>query len=110
MKIMKQLNDSTLDSVIESNRTFPHQMFPCGFASNASTPFVRILADGGDAAAPNGAEPVEPTKARSEGARFGLAVLAVIGAGTLWGWAIMQLCGLFLQAESVLFRNIFPLS
>jgi len=37
-------------------------------------------------------------------------MLVVIGAGALWGWAMLDLGGLFLQAEALLLRNTFPLS
>ncbi len=34
-----------------------------------------------------------------------LAVLGVIGAGTMWCWAIVNLGGLLMQAETLLLRN-----
>jgi hypothetical protein len=109
-RIMKSLTDSAMNTVIERNGAFPHQASFCDSPSNLTAPRVRILADGGNATAPNGPVRSEQPKPRSEGARFALAVLLVIGAATLWGWALMQLCGLFLQATSVLIRNHVPLS
>jgi len=109
-KIMKSLTDSAMNTVIERNGAFPHQASFCDSPSNLTATRVRILADGGNATDPNGPDRSEQPKPRSEGARFALAVLLVIGAATLWGWALMQLCGLFLQATSVLIRNHVPLS
>jgi hypothetical protein len=105
MKIMKLLTNSILKSVIESNGAFPCQMSPRSSASHPAAPFVRILGVDSNAAAQR-----ECSKDRSGMAPLGLAILVVIGAGTLWGWAIMQLGGLFLQAEALLLRNTFPLS
>jgi hypothetical protein len=109
MKIMKLLTDSSMNSVIESNAAFPDQISSRGSASNLAAPFVQILAERGNIAASNDADSSERPKARSEAAQLGLAVIAVIGAATLWGWALMQLCGLFLQAEPLLLRNTLPL-
>jgi len=106
---MNLLTDSTMNSVIESNGAFPFQISPRSSASSQAAQFDRILASGGNAATPNSGDTNARPKSRNEGARLGLAVLAVIGAATLWGWALMQLCGLFLQAESVLLRNTLPL-
>jgi hypothetical protein len=105
MKIMKLLTNSILKSVIESNGAFPCQMSARGSASHPAAPFVRMPGDGGYAAAQR-----ECSKDRSGIAPLGLAILVVIGAGTLWGWAITQLGGLFLQAEALLLRNTFPFS
>jgi hypothetical protein len=110
MNIMKLLTTSTINPVIETNGAFPHQMSFSSATSNMAAPFIHVLPDSGKAPESDRAERSERAKARSEGARFGLAVLAVIGAATLWGWALMQLCGLFLQAESLLLRTSIPLS
>jgi len=107
---MKLLTDSTMNIVIERNAAFPYQASFCGSPSKLTAPCVRILADGGAAATAKGADRNEQPKPIGEGARFALAVLAVVGAATLWGWALMQLCALYLQATSVLVRNPFPLS
>jgi hypothetical protein len=39
---------------------------------------------------------------------LGLAVLFVTVAAALWGWTVMHLAGLFLQAEALLLRNMLP--
>ena len=77
--------------------------------SNPAAPFGGILEDGRNIASPKSDDRSERSNARSEGARFGLAVLAVIGTASLWGWAIMQLCGLFLRVEPALLRSNFLL-
>ena len=79
-------------------------MSPRTFASHPAAPSVRILGADGNAAAQR-----KCSKIKSGIATLGLAILVVIGAGTLWGWAIMHLGGLFLQAEALLIRNTFPL-
>jgi hypothetical protein len=91
---MKLLTNSISRPVLESNG-----------AIHPAAPFVRILKDDGDAA-------VQPkcSKDKSGAATLGLAVLFVVAAGTLWGWAIVQLGGLFLQAEALLLRNTLPWS
>jgi hypothetical protein len=88
---MKLLTDNTLNSVVESNGAFPYQMSPRGSESNVAVPRVRILADGG-----NAADRLERPKASIAVATLGLAVFAVIGTASLWGWVIMHLAGLFL--------------
>jgi len=88
-----------MDSVIVNNGSFPRRMSSASAAANLAT-------DGDNAEAPKGADP----RAASEFARLSLAVLAVLSAGTLWGWAVMHLGGLFLQAEAILLRNPFPLN
>jgi len=105
MNIMKILTDNTMNSVIESNWAFPYQMSPRSSASNLAAPCVRILADDGNAAAQR-----ECPKDKSGITTLGLAVLFVITAGTMWGWAIVHLGGLLLQAEALLLRNSYPLS
>jgi hypothetical protein len=78
--------------------------------SNLAEASVRILAKSVNSTQPDSADRSGLPKGRSESVRVGVAVLAVIGAATLWGWAIMQLCGLFLQAASLMLRSAFPLS
>jgi hypothetical protein len=105
MKIMKLLTNSIIESAIESNGAFQCKMSPRSSASHSAAPFVRVLGDDGDAAA----QP-ERSKDKSGVATVSLGILFVIAAGTLWGWAIMHLAGLFLQAEVLLLRNAFSLS
>jgi hypothetical protein len=106
---MKTLTNSTMNPAMENAQTLPHQMAFTNFTSNSAAPFLHLLPDASAAVASDHADRSEPSKARSEAVRFGLAVIAVIGAATLWGWALMQLCGLFLHAESLLLRNTLPL-
>jgi hypothetical protein len=105
MKIMKLLTNCIIKPVIESNGASPCQMFPRTSASHPAAPFVRIPGDGGCVAAQR-----ECPEGRSGFATLGFAILFVIAAGTLWGWAILHLGGLLLQAEALLLRNTFPLS
>jgi hypothetical protein len=106
---MNLLTNSAMNPVIEINGAFLPQMPARSSASNPAAPFNQIRADGRNVTAPVSAAPRERSNARSDAARFGLAVIAVIGAATLWGWALMQLCGLFLHAESLLLRTTLPL-
>jgi hypothetical protein len=112
MKIMKLLNDSSMNPVTESNGASPCRTIPRGSTSDPAAPFARIPEDSANTATPNGADPSERLKARSEVVGLGVAVVAVLGGATLWGWTIMELCGLLLHAESVtiLVRSTFPLS
>jgi hypothetical protein len=106
---MNLLTNSAMNQVIEINGAFLSQMPARSSAAYPVAPREQILTEGRKVAAPMSADPSERSTARSDAARFGLAVLAVIGAATLWGWALMQLCGLFLHAESLLLRSTLPL-
>jgi hypothetical protein len=106
---MNLLTNSAMNQVIEINGAFLSQMPARSSKSNPAAPFDQIPADDRCAAAPMSGDAIERSNARSDAARFGMAVLAVIGAATLWGWSIMQLCGLFLHAESLLLRTTLPL-
>jgi hypothetical protein len=104
-KIMKLLTNRTIDPVIENNGAFQWRMSPRSSALHPAAPFVRIPGGGGFAVAQR-----ERPKDWSGIIILGLAILFVIAAGTEWGWAIMNLDGLLLQAGAVLLRNTLPLS
>jgi hypothetical protein len=99
IKIMNTTTESKMDSEIENNGSFPRQMFSESDASN-------LAANGGNTEARPGADP----RGVSALVGFSLAVLAVLSAGILWAWAVMQLGGLFLKAEAILLRNPLPLN
>jgi hypothetical protein len=103
---MNLLPNSAMNQVIEINGAFLPQMPARSSAFHPAAPFNQIRADGRNITAPMSADPSERSNTRSDAARFGLAV---IGAASLWGWALMQLCGLLLHAESLLLRNTLPL-
>jgi hypothetical protein len=102
---MKLLTDNTMKPAMESNGEFSCQISPRSSATQPAEPFVLTPADHSHAAARR-----ESSQAGSGIAAFGLAVLAVLAAASLWGWGIMHLGGLILQAEALLLRNALPLS
>jgi hypothetical protein len=105
MKIMKLLTHSIIKPVIESDGVSQCHISPRSSASHPAAPFARIPADGGNAAAQR-----QSPEGWSGFAKLGFAILFVVAAGTAWGWAIMHLGGLLVQAEALVLRNTYPLS
>lgn len=57
------------------------------------------------AAAQTDEDPSESRKARSGIGEVSMALFVVVGLGSLWGWATVNLVQLLLQAQSVQLQN-----
>ena len=118
-----------MDLRIENDGPFSDLVSPGVSTSNLAIPFIPISRDHGSLLKP--CDPAQPDtrsaanvkgnesavaqtdeespKTRSETARDSLALFGFLGAGSLCGWAIMDLVLWFLQNEALLLDNTFLL-